>query len=664
MAALRASWEADHGPGSVIGLAPSAAASEVLSDELGIDTENTAKWLTEWRKVPELAARRDRLVARLARDAQPLSVAAAELRGQLEQARRAVEERRLHPGQLVIVDEASLAGTFALDELVSAVRDAGAKVLLVGDWAQLSAVEAGGAFSLLVSDRGDLAPELCDVRRFRAEWERTASVELRLGRESAIDSYEAHGRVSGGQREEMLDHLYRAWRSDTDAGERSLMIASDSATVAELNRRAKSDRVAAGAVAGEGLAIADGQVAGVGDYVVTRANNRLLVTGRRWVKNGDRFVVTATNDDGSMAVRRSTGKGEVVLPADYVANHVELAYATTAHRAQGRTVDTAHAMVSPTTTREVLYVAATRGRESNWLYVDTHYDPDPATSHDGMSEPCSARDVLTGVLANEGADVSAHEAMRRAQHQAEDFTALAGEYQTLARVAQAERWDALLESCGLDSEQLGQVRASEAHGPLLAALRDAEARGLEVEGAFPKLVAARPLVDAEDPAAVLHGRVDRWVAAAGSKRQAATNLIAGLIPQASGVTDPDMAGALDERDQAMERRAADLADAAVDSGRVWVRRLSTPPQEPGAREAWMRAVSTVAAYRDRWGIGTDHRPLGAESAVRTIEAIGHRKRAQAAVERALSLAREAKGKIAEEHEPITVEPAREVGVEL
>ena len=84
--------------------------------------------------------------------------------------------------------------------------------------------------------------------------------------------------------------------------------------------------------------------------MVTRENNRLLATGREWVKNGDRWTVTASNKDGSMTVKRAGGGGEVVLPADYVAEHVELAYATTAHRAQGRTVDTAHAMVSPTTT--------------------------------------------------------------------------------------------------------------------------------------------------------------------------------------------------------------------------------------------------------------------------------------------------------------------------
>ncbi|MHB1535981.1 MAG: hypothetical protein ACYC1D_15500 [Acidimicrobiales bacterium] len=123
----------------------------------------------------------------------------------------------------------------------------------------------------------------------------------------------------------------------------------------------------------------------------------------------------------------------MVLAADYVAQHVELAYATTAHRAQGRTTDTAHAMVAPTTTRENLYVAATRGRESNQLYVDVAYDPDPATSHDGMVEAQSASDVLAGVLANEGADISAHETMRRAAHQADDLTALSAQYQTLAR---------------------------------------------------------------------------------------------------------------------------------------------------------------------------------------------------------------------------------------
>ena len=227
--------------------------------------------------------------------------------------------------------------------------------------------------------------------------------------------------------------------------------------------------------------MADGQVAGVGDEVVTRENNRLLSTGRRWVKNGDRWLVRATNADGSMAVRRLDGQGEVVLPADYVREHVELAYATTAYRAQGRTVATAHALVSPTTTREVLYVSATRGREENRLYVDTCFDPDPPTSHPGLARPQSPRAVLAAVLAREGAEVSAHEAIRRAQREAGSFAVLAAEYSSIARDAQQQRFDALLGRCGLAPAHLASAQASEAYGPLLAAVRDAEARGLDIE---------------------------------------------------------------------------------------------------------------------------------------------------------------------------------------
>ncbi len=637
MAGLRAVWEAEHGPGSVLGLAPTAAGAEVLAAELGTATENTAKWLTEWRRVPELTARRDRLAAQAANRAMSFP-AHRKLGGTLGALDQAVDARRLHAGQLVIVVEASLAGTFALDELVSAAREAGAKVLLVGDWAQLSALEAGGAFRLLVANRGDAVPELGDVQRFQAEWEKAASLGLRLGKEGAIGAYEAHGRVTGGEREAVLDELYRAWKSDIGQGRESLMVAPDSATVSELNGRARADRVAAGRVAGEGLVVSDGQVAGVGDEVVTRENNRLLATGRRWVKNGDRWVVRATNADGSMAVRRPDGKGDVVLPADYVRQHVELAYATTAYRAQGRTVATAHAMVSPTTTREVLYVSATRGREENRLYVDTCFDPDPPTSHHGIVGPQSARAVLAGVLAREGGEISAHEALGRAQREAQSFAVVAAEYSTIARDAQQQRFDGLLGRCRLDPACLASAHASEAYGPLLTALREAEASGLDIDEALPRLAVARSLAGVHDPIAVLHARVERWAAAAASRRQANAGLIAGLIPRAGGVEDEDLARSLVEQDGAMERRARELAEQALREGQAWARSLGPEPSEGDRREAWLRAVSTVAAFRERWELDPDPRPLGAENTVTSLEALGQRRSAEAAAACALRLA--------------------------
>jgi conjugative relaxase-like TrwC/TraI family protein len=634
MAGLRAMWESQHGPGSVIGLAPSAAAAEVLADELAIATENTAKWLTEQARQDERRGTLRRLRASLARTPDPASLPARKLREQISKLEAEHARWTIHAGQLVIVDEASLAGTFALDALVTKARAAGAKVLLVGDWAQLSAVESGGAFSMLVRDR-ELAPELTDVRRFRNAWEKTASIQLRVGDTDAIAVYTDHERIESGSREELLDALYAEWKADTDAGRSSLMIAGDADTVTELNRRARRDRVAAGEVTEHGITVIGGSVAGVGDRVVTRHNDRHLSAGRRWVKNGDAWVVTATGDDGSMTVRRERGRGEVVLPAAYVREHVELGYASTAHRAQGRTVDTAHAMISATTAREVLYVAATRGRDSNRLYVDTCYDPDHDTSH-GPAPQRSAADVLTMVLGNVGADVSAHATLAAELRNAESIPTLAAEYLTIARASQAARWDALIDRSGLSPNQAEQVRDSDAYGPLTAAFRNAEARRLDIETAFPSIVAGRNFDDADDIAATLRERVANWTHAnTHGPRQATTRLVAGIIPEALGVTDSDYQRALAERAEAMNRRAHTLAEQAVTADAAWTRPLGPPPSDPAWHAAWMREIATIAAYRERWSV-TGRDPINADRA--SIEKTGHEKRAEAAAERAARLA--------------------------
>ena len=113
MAGVRAAWEAAFGRGSVVGLAPSAAAAEVLADAVGVPTENTAKWLTE-------QARQDQRLAELAslqgklRGASP-SLRTRALTRRARQVRAELDRWRLRHGQLVIVDEASMAGTLELD---------------------------------------------------------------------------------------------------------------------------------------------------------------------------------------------------------------------------------------------------------------------------------------------------------------------------------------------------------------------------------------------------------------------------------------------------------------------------------------------------------------------------------------------------------------------
>ena len=139
--------------------------------------------------------------------------------------------------------------------------------------------------------------------------------------------------------------------------------------------------------------------------------------------------------------------GTVVLPAGYVAEHVDLGYAITAHRAQGLTVDTAHVVVTSSTTRENLYVSMTRGRESNIAYValdapdDSHAAPSP--------DEVTAKTVLFGVLQRSGIELSAHQSIEAEQEHWSSFAQLAAEYLTIAAEAQRDRWTAELRAAGL-----------------------------------------------------------------------------------------------------------------------------------------------------------------------------------------------------------------------
>ncbi|GAB3597146.1 MobF family relaxase [Microbacterium tumbae] len=600
LGALRRAWEREHGAGSVIGLAPSAAAADVLAGDLGISTENTAKWLYEHRK----------------------------------------GRWNLEPGQLLLVDEASLAGTLALDRLATHASEVGAKIVLVGDWGQLAAVDAGGAFGMLVRDRGD-APELIDVRRFNNDWERSASLALRLGHTSVIDTYDDQGRIVGGDYENILDAAYRAWQADRADGKTSVLIAETLDTVTSLNSRARTDRVLAGAVSLHGVALRDGNLAGTGDLVITRDNDRRLSTGRSWVKNGDRWQVVRHHDDGSLTVRRQGRRlgGTVTLPAGYVAEHVDLGYAITAHRAQGSTVDTAHAIVhSSSMTRETFYVSMTRGRQSNIAYVAT--DEAHLERHQQTETEVTARTVLYGVLQHEGAEKSAHETISAEQDAWTSIKHLADQYETIAQEAQAERVTDLLIRAGLDRAWLDDVIASESFGSLIAELRRAEANGHNAEQLISRVVAAGGTDQASDLAATLRNRVSRLaeMRSGGTRRRARSRLIAGLVPEAGGFMPADMAQALRELKELIERRVSALADAAITEQAPWTRSLGPQPRTLRERAAWRSCVATVAAYRDRYDIAGPQ-VLGSSPSTQLQRL--DRERAAAAILRAQKMSREA-----------------------
>lgn len=117
--------------------------------------------------------------------------------------------------------------------------------------------------------------------------------------------------------------------ADSQHGRASILVAETRETVTQLNERARADLILDGAITpGHEAVLHDGTSASKGDRVITRENNRHLRSknGRSWVRNGDRWTVTAVGEAGSITVRPEGRRfgGSLVLPAAYVAAQVEL----------------------------------------------------------------------------------------------------------------------------------------------------------------------------------------------------------------------------------------------------------------------------------------------------------------------------------------------------
>jgi ATP-dependent exoDNAse (exonuclease V) alpha subunit len=289
--------------------------------------------------------------------------AAAELRDQaaldtttIARLRVALDHgHRMPVGGVLIVDEAAMVGTRDLAELTRRADDVGCKVVLVGDERQLPEIEAGGAFRAITERHG--ATELSILRRQRELEERRALEALRDGRtEEWALSLAGRDRIvtaptSEALRARLVDDWWQAQREGDDA----LMIAHRRRDVADLNRRARQRMRDGGRLAGPDVAVGELDYA-VGDDIACRQNNRQLD-----LINGSKGTVREVTEVW-MRVSLSDGR-DVLLPAGYIAEHVEHGYATTAHRAQGSTVDRTFVLGSHELCREWGYTAMSRHRE-------------------------------------------------------------------------------------------------------------------------------------------------------------------------------------------------------------------------------------------------------------------------------------------------------------
>ena len=300
-------------------------------------------------------------------------------------------------GTVVVVDEAGMVGTRQLAAVSDLVEKARGKLILIGDDRQLPEIDAGGLFRALANRVPSI--ELTDNVRQRHQWERIALAQLRDGStDQAVEAYRQHKRLIIGQdRNDTMTRAVQDWyRHITAVGDltSALLIAHDNDTVAELNERARSHIAASRRLDGPTIEAGE-RTFQAGDRILCRNNQ-----ARLGVLNGDLgTVIAADSNAGTLTVRLDRDQETRELAAWYLnQGHVDHGYALTGHKAQGVTTGRTFTVVAGRTDRQWAYVAMSRGRQANTLYLAAPEPGDQQCTHLTHPEPRDPLDALAASL--------------------------------------------------------------------------------------------------------------------------------------------------------------------------------------------------------------------------------------------------------------------------
>ena len=275
---------------------------------------------------------------------------------------------QLGPRDVLVVDEAGMIGSRQMERVLSQARDAGAKVVMIGDPEQLQAIEAGAAFRSVTERHG--AAEITEIRRQREDWQRDATRALATGRTGeAIHAYDGKGMVHAADtREQARGELVDGWdrQRQAEPGKSRIILTHTNAEVRELNEEARGRLRATGDLGDDVTFSADRGTRAFarGDRLMFLRNERSL-----GVKNGTLGTIEQVSAEG-MKVRLDSGARVAFDAKDYAA--VDHGYAATFHKAQGVTVDHAHVLATPGMDRHSAYVGMSRHRDD----VQLHYGRD------------------------------------------------------------------------------------------------------------------------------------------------------------------------------------------------------------------------------------------------------------------------------------------------
>jgi conjugative relaxase-like TrwC/TraI family protein len=516
---------------------------------------------------------------------------------------------QLDARSVLVVDEAGMLGSRKLTRLLEHAQQARAKVVLVGDDRQLAAIDAGGGFRALRLRLG--ASELTENRRQQQAWEREALQLVRSGLvEEAVAAYRAHDRVVAAASKPaatlaLLQDWWAAWQqADHDPTHEVLVLAARRGEVDRLNTACQELLAARGRLGVERLQVEDRQLA-VGDRVVC-GHNAIAELG---VANGSRGTITTLDPHARTLTLRLDGSDgrEIILPRSYLDGRgrgernrrVDLAYATTGHRAQGLT--RGRALVRLTGSEDVnwLYVQLSRARQDTHLYAVVGPEPHSAGELDlpDRDQP-DAYLQLAQALARAGGQTLAIDTPSSPDLQRLSTAELRAERDRLRRQLDQAPRDRGRELARATSHREQAEEALAAHQQAGGRLRGGMLRFLrrgdqpaQLPGAL--AVAIQQTNRAQDRERELRQHQQR--------RQGWLEANAHLGPQYRQVI----------RTLAWQRRATGLAVEQDRPGYV-LEALGPVPDSTRGRRVWRQAAAEIEQYRHTYGITDPVRALGPE----------------------------------------------------
>jgi ATP-dependent exoDNAse (exonuclease V) alpha subunit len=353
---------------TVVGMALSGVAAQNLAQETGIEAKTIHRWLQDWH----LNTTHRATLATTVPDDQTFQVMMAEL--------ERVAPSQLTDRHVVILDEASMVDPQQFHRILEQAALANAKVICVGDTAQLGSVTYGAPFRALKEQlKVDHQASLSTVYRQKVPWMRAVSECLHQRIDEGLLTYAQKGLITQAPTQtKALETVAAAYLQGLqNYPERShIALSSTRAGVSELNhaiRRSLLEQERLGAYVPETI-LAFGR-----DF---REKDRILLTQnatRMWIAdgqrvtderelgriyNGDRGTIQALHvlQDQRVVCEVALDRGGIALIDSALYTQMEYGYAVTVHKSQGITVDHSYVLLDQGLRRNTAYVALTRHR--------------------------------------------------------------------------------------------------------------------------------------------------------------------------------------------------------------------------------------------------------------------------------------------------------------